>query len=72
MRVGAPYIDIEAVEELFGTKEGSYSFGMGITKEDDLTSNCERKNESNVETSPMRPGTTRHYIDSRVNSPLRS
>jgi t-SNARE complex subunit (syntaxin) len=32
----APYTDIKAVEQLFGIKGGSVSFGMGITKEDGL------------------------------------
>lgn len=32
----APYIDIKAVEQVFGIKGGSVSFGMGITKEDGI------------------------------------
>lgn len=32
----APYNDIKAVEQLFGIKGGSISFGMGITKEDGI------------------------------------
>lgn len=32
----APYTDIKAVEQLFGIKGGSVSFGMGITKEDGI------------------------------------
>ena len=33
----APYTDIKAVEEVFGIKGGSVSFGMGITKEAGIT-----------------------------------
>ncbi len=32
----APYTDIKAVEQVFGLKGGSFSFGMGVTKEDGL------------------------------------
>jgi len=32
----APYTDIKAVEQVFGIKGGSFSFGMGITKEDGI------------------------------------
>lgn len=32
----APYSDIKAVEQVFGIKGGSFSFGMGITKEDGI------------------------------------
>ena len=32
----APYTDIKAVEQLFGIKGGSFSFGMGIAREDGL------------------------------------
>jgi hypothetical protein len=32
----APYTDIKAVEQVFGIKGGSVSFGMGITKEDGI------------------------------------
>ena len=32
----APYTDIKAVEQVFGIKGGSVSFGMGITKEEGI------------------------------------
>jgi len=32
----APYTDIKAVEQVFGIKGGSFSIGMGITKEDGI------------------------------------
>ena len=32
----APYTDIKAVEQVFGIKGGSFSFGMGISKEDGI------------------------------------
>jgi hypothetical protein len=33
----APYTDIKAIEKVFGINGGSFSFGMGITKEDGIT-----------------------------------
>ena len=39
----AQYIDIKAVEQLFGIKGGSISFGMGITKEEGLTMSLNAK-----------------------------
>lgn len=32
----APYTDVKAVEQVFGIEGGSFSFGMGITKEDGI------------------------------------
>ena len=32
----APYTDFKAIEQLFGVKGGSFSIGMGITKEDGI------------------------------------